>query len=54
MYISQIETPFFLQIGVFDVDNDDPLKLSNIVGEAVVSCLAMEKILTEETKSTFK
>ncbi|XP_056002346.1 transient receptor potential cation channel subfamily M member 2-like isoform X2 [Ostrea edulis] len=38
-------------IGVFDVDNDDPLMLSNIVGEAVVSCWAMEKILTEEIKN---
>ncbi|XP_056002354.1 transient receptor potential cation channel subfamily M member 2-like isoform X2 [Ostrea edulis] len=39
----------FHEIGVFDVDNDDPLLLSNIVGEVVVSCWAMEKILTKKT-----
>ncbi|XP_056002361.1 transient receptor potential cation channel subfamily M member-like 2 isoform X2 [Ostrea edulis] len=46
-YLQAIEKKEDL-IGVFDVDNDDPLMLSNIVGEAVVSCWAMEKILTED------
>ncbi|XP_062621660.1 transient receptor potential cation channel subfamily M member 2-like [Saccostrea cucullata] len=32
-------------VDVFDVNADDPLMLSNIVGEAVVSCWATEKIL---------
>ncbi|XP_062589311.1 transient receptor potential cation channel subfamily M member-like 2 [Saccostrea cucullata] len=41
-------------IGVFDVNTDDPLMLSNIVGEAVVSCWAMEKILTEENQNQSK
>lgn len=39
-----------LQVGVFDLDVDDPLKLSNIVGEAVVSCWSMANILPTETK----
>nr|XP_022311261.1 uncharacterized protein LOC111116555 [Crassostrea virginica] len=37
-------------VGVFDLDVDDPLKLSNIVGEAVVSCWSMANILPTETK----
>ncbi|XP_061190896.1 transient receptor potential cation channel subfamily M member 8-like [Saccostrea echinata] len=41
-------------IAVFDVNNDDPLMLSNIVGEAVVSCWAMEKILHEDHQSKTK
>ncbi|XP_062596063.1 transient receptor potential cation channel subfamily M member-like 2 [Saccostrea cucullata] len=40
-------------IGVFDVNTDDPLMLSNIVGEAVVSCWAMEKILHEDNQNQF-
>uniref|UniRef100_K1QH82 Transient receptor potential cation channel subfamily M member 8 n=1 Tax=Magallana gigas TaxID=29159 RepID=K1QH82_MAGGI len=32
-------------VGVFDLDQDDPLMLSNIVGEAVISCWSMENIL---------
>lgn len=32
-------------VGVFDLERDDPLMLSNIVGEAVVSCWSMENIL---------
>lgn len=36
---------YFFQVGVFDLDQDDPLMLSNIVGEAVVSCWSMENIL---------
>ncbi|XP_056002348.1 uncharacterized protein LOC125661864 isoform X2 [Ostrea edulis] len=47
MYLDTIEKKKDL-IGVFDVDNDDPLMLSNIVGEAVVSCWAIENILTEK------
>ncbi|XP_052693613.1 transient receptor potential cation channel subfamily M member-like 2 [Crassostrea angulata] len=35
-------------IGVFDLDQDDPLMLSNIVGEAVVSCWSMENILQRD------
>lgn len=30
---------------MFDLERDDPLMLSNIVGEAVVSCWSMENIL---------
>nr|XP_022311634.1 transient receptor potential cation channel subfamily M member 1-like [Crassostrea virginica] len=37
-------------IGVFDLNSDDPLKLSSIVGEAVVSCWSVEKILPAQTK----
>ena len=40
----------FMQIGVFDLNSDDPLKLSSIVGEAVVSCWSVEKILPAQTK----
>uniref|UniRef100_A0A8W8NSN5 TRPM SLOG domain-containing protein n=1 Tax=Magallana gigas TaxID=29159 RepID=A0A8W8NSN5_MAGGI len=32
-------------VGVFDLDHDDPLKLSNIVGETVVSCWSMEHVI---------
>lgn len=32
-------------IGVFDLDQDDPVKLSNIVGETVVSCWSMEHVI---------
>ncbi|XP_061190927.1 transient receptor potential cation channel subfamily M member 2-like [Saccostrea echinata] len=32
-------------VGVFDVNSDDPLKLSNIIGEAIVSCWATAQIL---------
>lgn len=35
----------FFQIGVFDLDQDDPVKLSNIVGETVVSCWSMEHVI---------
>nr|XP_034319165.1 transient receptor potential cation channel subfamily M member-like 2 isoform X2 [Crassostrea gigas] len=34
-------------IGIFDLDQDDPLKLSNIVGEAVVSCWSTEDLKTD-------
>ncbi|XP_078329885.1 transient receptor potential cation channel subfamily M member-like 2 [Crassostrea virginica] len=37
-------------VGVFDLNSDDPLKLSNIVGETVVSCWSIEKILPNDTK----
>ncbi|XP_056002358.1 transient receptor potential cation channel subfamily M member 2-like [Ostrea edulis] len=47
MYLETIKTKEDL-IGVFDVDTDDPFMLSNIVGEAIVSCWAMKKILTEK------
>lgn len=30
---------------MFDLDHDDPLKLSNIVGETVVSCWSMEDVI---------
>lgn len=33
-----------LQIRVFDLDHDDPLMLSSIIGEAVVGCWSMEGI----------
>lgn len=35
------------QIGIFDLNHDDPLKLSNIVGEAVVSCWSIENLKTD-------
>lgn len=38
------------QIGIFDLDQDDPLKLSNIVGEAVVSCWSTEDLKTDGEK----
>lgn len=40
------------RIGVFDLNQDDPLKLSNIVGETVVSCWSMEHVIktTEKTQ----
>nr|XP_034329613.1 transient receptor potential cation channel subfamily M member-like 2 isoform X2 [Crassostrea gigas] len=34
-------------VGVFDLYNDDPLMLSNVVGEAVVSCWSIEKLLPD-------
>nr|XP_022311635.1 transient receptor potential cation channel subfamily M member 2-like isoform X1 [Crassostrea virginica] len=33
-------------VGVFDLNSDDPMMLSGIVGEAVVCCWSVEKILT--------
>lgn len=36
-------------VGVFDLYQDDPLMLSNIVGEAVVSCWSMENILQRDS-----
>lgn len=33
-------------VGVFDLDQDDPLKLSNIVGETVVSCWSMKHVIS--------
>lgn len=36
-------------IGVFDLYHDDPLILSNIVGETVVSCWSIENILQRKT-----
>lgn len=41
-------------VGVFDLDRDDPLMLSNIVGEAIVSCWSIENIFKRETKGTQK
>ncbi|XP_078329891.1 transient receptor potential cation channel subfamily M member 2-like [Crassostrea virginica] len=38
-------------VGVFDLNKDDPLKLSNIIGEAVVSCWSIANILPTTTKS---
>nr|XP_034319464.1 transient receptor potential cation channel subfamily M member-like 2 [Crassostrea gigas] len=32
-------------VGIFDLDRDDPLTLSNIVGDTVVSCWSIENIL---------
>lgn len=34
---------------MFDLERGDPLMLSNIVGEAVVSCWSMENILQIDT-----
>lgn len=36
---------------MFDLDHDDPLKLSNIVEETVVSCWSMEHVIatTDDT-----
>nr|XP_034320574.1 transient receptor potential cation channel subfamily M member 2-like isoform X2 [Crassostrea gigas] len=31
-------------VGVFDLERDDPLMLSNIIGEAIVSCWSIENI----------
>ena len=39
-----------LKVRVFDLNSDDPLILSNIVGEAVVSCWSMANILPTDTK----
>lgn len=38
-----------LKVRVFDLNSDDPLILSNIVGEAVVSCWSMANILPTDT-----
>nr|XP_022311262.1 uncharacterized protein LOC111116556 [Crassostrea virginica] len=37
-------------VGVFDLNKDDPLKLSNVIGEAVVSCWSIANILPTTTK----
>ncbi|XP_056003652.1 transient receptor potential cation channel subfamily M member 2-like [Ostrea edulis] len=39
-------------LSFFDVNNDDPLMFSNIVGEAIVSCWAMEKILGNKEENS--
>lgn len=36
---------FFHTAGVFDLNQDDPLKLSNVVGETVVSCWSMKHVI---------
>nr|XP_034319204.1 uncharacterized protein LOC109618232 isoform X3 [Crassostrea gigas] len=33
------------RVGVFDLNQDDPLKLSNVVGETVVSCWSMKHVI---------
>ncbi|XP_062596064.1 transient receptor potential cation channel subfamily M member 2-like [Saccostrea cucullata] len=38
-------------VGVFDVNNDNPLMLSNTIGEGIVSCWATEKILSTRDAS---
>lgn len=37
-------------VGIFDVKRDDPLMLSNIVGETIVSCWSMETIAEANDK----
>lgn len=37
-----------MQIRVFDLDHDDPLMLSSIIGEAVVACWSMEGIFRKQ------
>eukprot|EP00105_Crassostrea_gigas_P000727 XP_011412642.1 PREDICTED: uncharacterized protein LOC105317633 [Crassostrea gigas] len=39
-------------VGVFDLDQDDPKKLSNIVGETVVSCWSMENVIATKHSTT--
>ncbi|XP_078329886.1 transient receptor potential cation channel subfamily M member-like 2 [Crassostrea virginica] len=41
-------------VGIFDLNCDDPLKLSSIVGETVVSCWSVEKPLTTIKKEVEK
>lgn len=36
-------------VGVFDLDRDDPLMLSSIVGETIVSCWSMEHNISSES-----
>lgn len=38
-------------VGVFDLDRDDPLMLSSIVGETIVSCWSMEHNISSESDS---
>ena len=40
-----------LQIGVFDLNNDDPSKLSDIVGELVVGCWSTKISVRSDEKS---
>lgn len=41
-------------MGVFDLNSDDPLKLSSIVEEIVVRSLSKEKSLTTDEKGKKK
>lgn len=41
-------------VGVFDLYNDDPLMLSNVIGEAVVSCWSIEKLLHDHKEIAVK
>ncbi|XP_078311840.1 transient receptor potential cation channel subfamily M member 2-like isoform X3 [Crassostrea virginica] len=41
-------------VGVFDLNFDDPLKLSSIIGETVVSCWSVEKNLTANKQEVEK
>nr|XP_034321515.1 transient receptor potential cation channel subfamily M member 2-like [Crassostrea gigas] len=41
-------------VGVFDLERDDPLMLSNIVGETVVSCWSIESTLQSYTNEGVK
>lgn len=42
--VKSMNASFYSKVGIFDVKRDDPLMLSNIVGETIVSCWSMEKI----------
>lgn len=41
-------------VGIFDLDRDDPLMLSNIVGEAVISCWSMKNIVQTDIRDSKK
>lgn len=38
------------QVRIFDLNHDDPLKLSNIVGEAIVSCWSIQNLKTDSKR----
>lgn len=42
-----------MQIRVFDLDHDDPLMLSSIIGEAVVGCWSMEGIFHNQNHGKY-
>ncbi|XP_056002351.1 uncharacterized protein LOC125661865 isoform X2 [Ostrea edulis] len=50
-YLSKIKEKEEL-LSFFDVNNDDPLMFSNVVGEAIVSCWAIEKILGNKEENS--
>lgn len=41
------------QVALFDLHRDDPLMLSSIVGEAIVSCMSIENISPKEKNGTY-